>query len=76
MGLNANVKYSFNLKEKTSRKFQVLWNTLRLSTAEGVSPAPSLSPEGLILQFFLQTLSGLITTSPRVRELPKYVTIS
>lgn len=40
MSLNANLKYSFNLKEETSRKFQVLWNMPRLSTAEGVCTAP------------------------------------
>lgn len=47
MGLNANLKYIFNLKEEATKKFHALWNTTRLCSPEEGRTAP-LPSSGVI----------------------------
>ena len=47
MGLNANLKYIFNLKEEATKKFHALWNTPRLCSPEEGRTAP-LPSSGVI----------------------------
>lgn len=71
-GLECKCEMQFQFKRED---FQEISGALEYVQRESAL-LPGLSPEWLILQFFLQTLSRLITSWHQVGTLSKYVTIS